>query len=83
MIHPLWRVCLLKRGTAVQVNVNYANAYGIPEQWASGVLAGVAQHGRLARVWFHSTGNHKFSGTTTTVAAFRVKPAFTRTAQEV
>lgn len=73
MLHPLWRVTLLKRGTAVLVNINYTNAYGIPERWAQGTLVGIAQRGRLCRVLFDDTGNHDFSATTNVVAACRVK----------
>lgn len=78
MIHPLWRLSLLKRGTAVLVNINYANAYGIPERRAAATLVGVAQRGRLSRVRFDDIGDHDFAGTTTVVGSFRVEHAHTR-----
>ena len=75
----MWRPSLLKRGTAVLVNINYDNAPGIPERWAVGTLVGTAQYARLSRVMFDDTRNHDFSGTTTLIASFRVKRATTRT----
>lgn len=79
MIHPLWRLSLLKGGAAVQVNVNYTNPQGIPEVWAPGVLVGTAQRGRLSRIYFHDTGGHDLAGTTTVVASCRVEPGLART----
>lgn len=90
MMPYAWRMSLLKRGTAVLVNINYDNAPGIPARWALGTLVGHAQGARLSRIMFDDTRNHRaapgdlrnnaFAGTTNVVASFRVKPAITRTA---
>ena len=77
MTHPLWAVSMIKRGTAVLVNINYDNAHGIPERWAVGTLVGTAQRGRLSRIMFDDTGAHDFAGTTNIVASCRVKRANT------
>ncbi len=73
MKHKLWRVCLLKRGTAVQVDVNYRGE-GRPE-WMVGTLLGVAQYGRLCRVRLDDKGDGPWAGQTNVFATCRVKPA--------
>jgi hypothetical protein len=77
MMYKAWRVCLLKRGAHVLVNVNYNNPHGAPERWASGTLIGVAQYGRLCRVLLDDKGDHRWAGTTNVFIAARVKRAIT------
>lgn len=67
------KVCTLKRGAVVQVDVNYRGK-GDPD-WMVGTLLGVAQRARLCRVRLDDKGDGPWAGETNVFTADRVKDA--------
>lgn len=70
------RLCALKRGAVVQVDVNYRGT-DRPE-WMTGTLIGTAQYARLCRVRLDDKGDGPWAGETNVFTADRVKDARTQ-----